>query len=402
MRAASGASRLLARHLNRTLATPAHATADTPRRDGRVVRICPACGTRIMRPSVFTRHTRTCCPDVIPPASWREAEAAGVGAQDELLRAAAAAEADLRRKVLTLTFGGGSDTPAAARRASDDVAAELGLPPARVEAVLAAAIRATPLTADTHPVTILHEDDHVVALAKPAGIITAPKHRYEGGSLHARAYGALGFPPLPVHRLDQDTSGVVLMAKTSAAAAALQASFAGRQVSKRYVALVVGVPAQERWSIDLPISRHTAIKVARVTGPPDGQDALTRFAVVSSTSDPVAAGGDVGIAANAPTVTAAAHHGASLVACAPVTGRTHQIRVHAAASGHPLIGDTLYGASPPWAPRLLLHAATMEVPHPDGTGRLLRVAAPLPPEYEAAVAAAGLACPGDLFDLPVL
>jgi 23S rRNA-/tRNA-specific pseudouridylate synthase len=348
------------------------------------------------RPGVFRRHVGACCPDVVPPAAWRAAEAAGEGATAALLAEAADAEARLRKQVLTLTFGGGTG----ARQSAADVAASLGLPERRVAAVLAAAIRATPLTADADaPVTILHQDEWVIVLAKPAGIITAPNHRHVGGSLHARAYGALGFPPHPVHRLDQDTSGVVVMAKTGPAAAALQRAFAERRVRKRYVALVAGVPASPTFTVDAPIGRHPSVKVARAAGVADGLAASTRFAVVASTAAAVPPASPTGEVAG-PSVSGAAAAGVTLLACAPVTGRTHQIRVHAAHAGHALLGDALYGVTPPWAPRLLLHAATLEVDHPAGGGRVLRVAAPLPADFEGALAAAGVACPADLFQLP--
>lgn len=362
--------------------------------DGRVARVCPACGTRMTRPGVFRRHVGACCPDVVPPAAWRAAEAAGGSAPDTLLAGAAEAEAALRKQVVKLTFGTGQRVSAA------DVATTLGLPERRVAAALAAAVRATPLTADVGaPLTVLAQDEWVVALAKPAGIITAPNHRHVGGSLHARAYGALGFPPHPVHRLDQDTSGVVVMAKTPAAAAALQRAFAERRVRKRYVALVVGVPGQATFRVDAPIGRHPTVKVARAAGVADGLPASTRFAVVAAAASPIPPAATLGEVASS-SVPAAAAAGVSLLACAPVTGRTHQIRVHAAAAGHALVGDALYGVSPAWAPRLMLHAATLEVDHPAGGGRVLRVAAPLPPDFVGALEAAGVACPGDLFDLP--
>ena len=126
---------------------------------------------------------------------------------------------------------------------------------------------------------------------------------------------------------------------------------------------------------------------------------MTYSIVVSSTAT-IPSSSSLGEVADAAAVTAAAAQGVTLLACGPVTGRTHQIRVHAASAGHALVGDSLYGTTPPWAPRLMLHAATLEVAHPTREGEVLRVAAPLPPDFEGAQREAGLACPGDLFDLP--
>jgi 23S rRNA pseudouridine1911/1915/1917 synthase len=375
---------------------PPPAAPPPPRRvydDGRVERACPACGVRITRPHVFARHAGRCCPDLVGDDAWRAATTAGAAAADALLEEAAVREQALRKRLLHLTFGGGTT-----RRPATEVAAAVGLPAVRVAASLAAAIRAIPLTADADPVDVLFEDEHVIALSKPSGIITAPNHRHVGGSLHARAFGALGFPPHPVHRLDMDTSGVVVMAKTGAAAAALQAAFAGRRVRKRYVAIVAGTPLHPRFDVDAPIGRHPVTRVGRCVGGEGAREARTRFAVVAASAGPSpAAGAPLGDLAD-PAVAAAAAVGVALLACGPVTGRTHQIRVHAAAAGHALCGDALYGPLPPWAPRLLLHAATLEVDHP--AGGMLRVAAPLPAEFEGALKAAGLTCPGDLFDLP--
>jgi 23S rRNA pseudouridine1911/1915/1917 synthase len=397
----------------------------TPR--PRVTHTCPACGQRCVRPGVFERHLGACCPDLIPRPAWRAAVAAG--AEADLLATAAAAEADLRARAVALAFRTpGPDGGPPIRRSAADVAATLGLPVDRVAASLKAAMRAVPLAADHgSPLDIIFEDDWVLALAKPAGLITAPKHRYTGGSLVNRAIAYLGEgrAPFPVHRLDQFTSGVVVMGKHSAAAAGLHAQFRERTAVKRYLAVVVGrvdggdegfdcggeegvlagrTPTDPPggFAVAAPIGRHPGHEVARATLPPgdaDGAASLTLFRPVSFAP----ARGDSSLDGVAPaplarsgTLARLRSDGATLLCAAPRTGRTHQIRVHAAAVGHPLIGDDLYGAlAPSWAPRQLLHAATLDLLHP-GTGEPLRLAAPLPPDFAAALDVLGLECPADL------
>jgi 23S rRNA pseudouridine1911/1915/1917 synthase len=215
------------------------------------------------------------------------------------------------------------------------------------------------LEAEDLPLQLLHEDADLLALDKPAGIAVHPGAGRPGGTLanallfHFPEIAGVGGPGRPgiVHRLDLDTTGVLLVARTDRAYQALIKAFAERRIAKRYFALVHGVPRPERGTIDLPIGRHPQER-QRMTLRPDGRPARTHYQV------------------------AAARLSFSLLGIDLETGRTHQIRVHAKAIGHPLIGDPLYGEAR-WrsAPRPLqkalagfsrpaLHARRLELDHP--------------------------------------
>jgi 23S rRNA pseudouridine1911/1915/1917 synthase len=227
------------------------------------------------------------------------------------------------------------------------------------------------------PLRILHEEPLFVVLDKPAGAVIHPVGKYVLDTLmnvlHAR-YRPEGIVPMVVHRLDKDTSGVLVVAKDEAARKTLGAAFEGRDVAKEYLAIVAGTLAADR-TIDLPIgpdpSGFNKTKMACV---PDGRPSRT----------------EVRVEARFPSAT--------LVRCIPHTGRQHQIRVHLAAIGHPILADALYGgrdavtaadlgiAAPDPAEVLLsrqaLHAARLDVPHPV-TGARMVFEAPLAPDLDA-------------------
>ncbi len=205
---------------------------------------------------------------------------------------------------------------------------------------------------------VIHQDDDVLAIAKPAGLAVqggTGTTRHLDGLLDALRLGAAERPRL-VHRLDRDTSGVLLLARTALAASRLAASFKGKDAEKTYWAVVVGVPQPRRGTIELALS-----KGARgVEGnPDDGRAAVTRYETVE-----------------------VAHKRAAWLSLQPETGRTHQLRVHCAAIGCPILGDGKYGgpgAALPGAdlPRQLhLHARRIRLPHP--RKGILEVAAELP------------------------
>lgn len=202
---------------------------------------------------------------------------------------------------------------------------------------------------------VLYEDPSLIAVDKPAGMPAVPTRTASAGSAQdmlekqADARGKR-VRLWPVHRLDADTSGVLLFAKCAAAAEALSRAFRERAVEKRYLAVVAGVPPEERGTIDAPIA--AAGRRAGVAA--HGKDAVTEWVVLRRAG------------------------GGTLVALHPHTGRMHQLRVHLAHAALPIVGDRLYGGPP--APRLMLHAATLRVPHPVDH-RPVDVWAPIPPEF---------------------
>ena len=197
------------------------------------------------------------------------------------------------------------------------------------------------------PPQCLYADGDLLVLAKPAGLLCVPgRGPDKQDCLSARA--ARHWPgALVVHRLDQATSGLVLMARNLPTQRRLSQAFAERQVAKRYQAVVRGQPGQADggWGeIALPIAADWERRPLRVIDPALGKPSLTRWRACGQ-----------GAAA-----------GTMHVELEPVTGRTHQLRVHLAAIGHPILGDALYAdaATLALAPRLLLHASTLAFDHP--------------------------------------
>jgi tRNA pseudouridine32 synthase/23S rRNA pseudouridine746 synthase len=206
---------------------------------------------------------------------------------------------------------------------------------------------------------VLHADARLVAFDKPSGLLAVPGRTAElADCLAARAEAA--FPGARiVHRLDRDTSGVILLARDADAQRHLGLQFERRGVAKTYLARVAGLPADDTGEIDLPLRADWPNR-PRQTPHPEGRPALTRWQVL----------------ARAPR---AAPRGAARLRLSPVTGRSHQLRVHLLALGHPILGDALYADADAYAaaPRLQLHAETLELRHPDD-GRPLRLTAPPP------------------------
>ncbi|MBM3542139.1 MAG: RluA family pseudouridine synthase [Alphaproteobacteria bacterium] len=186
--------------------------------------------------------------------------------------------------------------------------------------------------AEAIALTILHEDDDLVVIDKPAGLVVhpAPGH-WEGTLVNAllahcgdtlTGIGGVRRPGI-VHRLDKDTSGVMVAAKTEAAYAALQAQFARHDIERRYVALVWGVPSPRAGTIEGAIGRSRQNRKKMAVVARGGKPALTRYRVERTFGDGLA----------------------SLLALELATGRTHQIRVHLASRGHAVLGDPVYGGS---------------------------------------------------------
>jgi 23S rRNA pseudouridine1911/1915/1917 synthase len=219
------------------------------------------------------------------------------------------------------------------------------------------------------PLTIIFEDEHLIVIEKPAGLVVHPAPGHSGGTLvnallaHTTQLGnAASTRPGIVHRLDKDTSGLLLVAKDDATLAALGAAMRRHAVTKEYQALVEGHLNPPSGAIEAPIGRDPRLRQRMAVLAQGGRAARTLYATERILG------------------------GRSLVRATLVTGRTHQIRVHFAAVGHPVVGDPLYGrAQPPQPPRIFLHAARLALVHPI-TGDALDFTSPLPPDLAAFLA----------------
>jgi tRNA pseudouridine32 synthase / 23S rRNA pseudouridine746 synthase len=200
----------------------------------------------------------------------------------------------------------------------------------------------------------LYEDESLVAIDKPAGLLSVPG-RGEANRDCVAARVQVEMPDaLVVHRLDQATSGVMLFGRGAASQRALSIAFAERRVAKRYEAVVQGLVNDNEGEIDLPLATDWPNRPRQKVDHEQGKPSLTRWRVLSRD------------AASRTT----------RLQLEPVTGRSHQLRVHLAAIGHAIVGDTLY-APGTVEPRLLLHACELRLPHP-ADGRTLVIISPLP------------------------
>jgi 23S rRNA pseudouridine1911/1915/1917 synthase len=222
--------------------------------------------------------------------------------------------------------------------------------------------------AEPVPLVVRHEDADVIVVAKPAGLVVHPGAGHEHGTLvhglldRYPEIAAVGDPTRPgiVHRLDRDTSGLMVVARSVTAYDALTAALAARTVDRRYLALVWGVPAAARGVVDAPIGRSLRRRT-RMAIRASGRGARTAYAVNEELS-----GGRL-----------------SLLECRLETGRTHQIRVHLASIGHPVAGDAAYGGAREGLDldRPFLHAAFLAFDHPR-TGERVELAEALPEDLE--------------------
>ena len=244
-------------------------------------------------------------------------------------------------------------------------------------------ISATPAP-EAIPLTVLFEDADLIVIDKPAGMAAHPAPGSETGTLvnallaHCGAslsgIGGVARPGI-VHRLDKDTSGVMVAAKSDRAHAGLSALFAAHDIERTYIALTRGAPSPERGRIETLIGRSSSDRKKMAVLRSGGRTAITDYVVQRLYGLPVKASG-------APM--------AARVACTLHTGRTHQIRVHLASRGAPILGDAVYGSGSPAAPvraaiaeaglsRQALHAAVLGFVHPV-TGQALRFETAPPPD----------------------
>jgi 23S rRNA pseudouridine1911/1915/1917 synthase len=215
-------------------------------------------------------------------------------------------------------------------------------------------------------IPILYEDADLLVVDKPAGLVIHPAYKHPDGTLFnavsAYVQGRGEAKPCLLHRLDKDTSGVILLAKTEHARRHLVRQFEQHAIHKTYLALACGALHPPRGEIDAPL-RRDPLDRRRMQVDPQGMPARTTYQTLQVVSP-----------------------GFALIELHPITGRMHQLRVHLAALGAPIVGDALYGEPERWAPlappRQCLHAHALTFQHP-GTGERLCVVSPLPADIQS-------------------
>jgi len=216
---------------------------------------------------------------------------------------------------------------------------------------------------------IAYEDEHLMVVDKPAGVVVHPARRHRAGTLAQALAGQVAGGDDPrragiVHRLDRDTSGLLVVARTEAAHAALKDMLRRREITREYLALVEGRPAARAGTIDAPVGRDRRVRTRISTDTDEPREAITHFE------------------------TERALEGFTLLRVRLETGRTHQIRAHLLAIGHPVAGDPEYGhAGLLGLPRQFLHAERLAFRHPS-TGAAIDVRSPLPVDLSKALARA--------------
>lgn len=225
----------------------------------------------------------------------------------------------------------------------------------------------TAFRAENIPINVVFEDAHIIVINKPAGLVVHPgSGNWEGTLLNALLQHAPALAQIPragiVHRLDKDTSGLLVVAKTLTAQTALVRQLQEHSVTREYVAVVHGF-LQSEGTVDAPIGRHKTQRT-RMAVAPNGKAAITHYEPVEH------------------------YTAATVVRCQLETGRTHQIRVHLMSIGHPLVGDMVYGGhrKTPAFPRQALHAQKLALTHP-ASGRRRSWSAPLPTDMKKLIAA---------------
>jgi 23S rRNA pseudouridine1911/1915/1917 synthase len=237
--------------------------------------------------------------------------------------------------------------------------------------------RDLPMTPQDIPLEVVHEDAAVIVVNKPVGLVTHPAPGHWDGTLmnallyHFQRSAGEGPHTVParagiVHRLDKDTSGLLLVAKTESARAVLARQMKARTITRRYLAIVEGLLPLDQGTVRAPLGRHPKHRKEMAVRHLGGRDAVTHYRVLKRfNGEPFSC---------------------TLIEVSLETGRTHQIRVHLASVGHPVAGDVTYGKRPAafWesvgVPRHLLHAYRLSFQHPV-TGRPVDATAPVPPDF---------------------
>lgn len=204
------------------------------------------------------------------------------------------------------------------------------------------------------PLVILHHDHEVILVDKPAGLLSVPGKGPELADCLISRLQAVFPDALLVHRLDRDTSGVMIFALTPHAQRHLGLQFEKRYTKKTYIARVWGRVAEKTGTVDLPLNVDWPNRPRQMVDHENGRQAITDWRLVRASDTE------------------------SRVRLMPRTGRSHQLRVHMLEIGHPILGDPFYATGPARAfPRLMLHSETLQFRHPDG-GKGIRVTAPCP------------------------
>jgi 23S rRNA pseudouridine1911/1915/1917 synthase len=247
------------------------------------------------------------------------------------------------------------------------------------------------IVAQDIPLSVLFEDSEILVVNKPAGLVVHPAVGHWEGTLvnallhRSKDWAGPADRPGLVHRLDKDTSGVLIIAKTEAAMAKLGKAMKERLLEKEYLAIVYGHPPLHKGKIEMGILRDPKDRKRMAVSKTEGRPSTTFYEILSESSGPLS--------------------GLSLLKCHLVTGRTHQIRVHLKALNLPIVGDPVYG-SPRWKglkdealreacktfPRQALHAWRLGIRHP-GTGAAMTFTAPVPADIGTLLLAAGMAAP---------
>ena len=411
---------------------------------------CPACNAECKQ-SVFRPHLKKCCPDIesrIGKDTWSTEN------MTLIMDKANAYAGEILEDMKKMAYSSEDDDEneqhkKGARMSYAEVAQKLNLSESRVRNALKLHIKSIPLTSDSTPIDIIFENDDVLVVNKPPYLRTHPIHRHTGTSLINRCITYLdGKECYVVHRLDMDTSGVILFCKNPLLTRGFAEQFMTREANKTYLALCVGVLPlgnEEPFAVNAPITSCIKCKEGRAisfaSDDEEAKESRTTFDFFSFKSDDLLATENLpneiaqGVTALKTTTTTISNSNdddeawkpvsvAALVLASPKTGRTHQIRVHLAHAGLPILGDMLYGPHARWVEprqdawsedstskprykwsvdkpkgkwagdldiggRQALHAYRLEITHPL-TNEKLMFEAPLPEDMKKALRALGI------------